>query len=149
VLFVKDYPKIVRDRIRSPEWKLRNSSAGFYLFAYMVSIIVGMVGLLSLVSQLFYEQLSICVITGIFTSLAFLPLVVWVSLALSWAFIKFWFYMRYFVHADDTIGNYEWKIRGEGIEPEYLAVTFVAATALFGLSCAFYCDWILAAITGN
>jgi hypothetical protein len=29
VLFVKDYPKIVRDRIRSPEWKLRNSSAGF------------------------------------------------------------------------------------------------------------------------
>jgi hypothetical protein len=126
-----------------------DSFAVTWLCGYIAGTVVGMVGLLSLVAQLFHEQVSIRIVTGIFESLAFLPFIVWTPFALIFVLIRLWFYIRYFVHLDDEIGNFEWTFRGEDIELLDITGIFVVATAFFGLLGAFYCDWILAAIADN
>jgi hypothetical protein len=108
-----------------------DTHASSWLGAYVVGTIVGMVGLLSLVYQLFHEKKSIRIITGIFASISFLPLLMWISVALVWALIQLWCYARYFIYIDDVIGSYKWKLWGDEINSLSLAFYFAIATALF------------------
>lgn len=144
VLFLGDYSPDAQQH------ELQNDTLAVgWLCAYITGTVVGMVGLLSLVAQLFHEQVSIRVVTGVFASLALFPFIVSTASALIFVLIRLWFYIRYFVHVDDTIGNYEWKFRRNLGLLEITLVSLTTTPFLFGLLCAFYCDWILAAIAGN
>ncbi|KUJ17721.1 uncharacterized protein LY89DRAFT_781865 [Mollisia scopiformis] len=140
--------------------------ASFWLILYFVGTVIGMTGLMSLVMQLFSTHSQIRIITGIFASVAFLPLFIWflvffvyasvlLAQALAAAFIWLFNYLLYFTHLDDSVGSVEmnwkteWNIKKHEINFEAVWFGFAYSTAIFGLFGAFYCDWVLASIAGN
>ncbi|PMD16151.1 hypothetical protein NA56DRAFT_663393 [Hyaloscypha hepaticicola] len=117
-----------------------------------------MTGLLSLVSQKFYEQLSIRIITGIFASLAAVLPAIQIGRLIVTGLVRLWLYVLELLRIADRsdIIGFHWYIPSKhkwGFWKERavtdLSFGFGIAAIVFGLLGAFYCDWILAAIAGN
>lgn len=138
----------------------------YWLALYFIGTVIGMVGLMSLVVQLFKERADIRIITGIFASIAFIPLGFWTIVALIYSSILsyqalgaalqwLWSYILYFSYVEGQIikpkvnWHLEWYFKEHEVSFSRLSIGFTIATLTFGLFGAFYCDWVLAAIAGN
>jgi hypothetical protein len=115
-------------RICKKGFPYHEAEPAWTLVIYTIGIIVGLTGLLSLVSEVIANNAKLQIITYVFGGLVGLPFVVRI--------ISFTYWVCFCGRAKKTGGSLS-------------ATSFGIAAGLFGILAALYSDWALAAMTGN